>query len=185
MKYCWILIGAIGCLFSCTDNTVKDLDNLKLEDKAGIERATGIELLYSDSAIVKVRIKAPLMLKDDNNKKPKKIFPDGIGADFFDDNQKQTSKLLADYAEQYPDEQKFYLRDNIHIWNIENEHLEGKELIWNEREKRIYSDSFVRITTPTQIITGYKLESNLSFTEWKLDSVQGITESKNLVDTPF
>jgi hypothetical protein len=51
--------------------------------------------------------------------------------------------------------------------------------------KTIYSDKFVKITTPTQVIEGYKLRSNLEFTDWKLDSVKGITESKNMVDTPF
>jgi hypothetical protein len=174
-------------LYSCNNQAInsEELDTFSLEDPIGIERATGVELLYSDSSIVRVRVLAPVLLRDKDPVKPKQIFPEGIAADFFNEYQNQTSKMVAEYGEQFTKEQKIYLKNNVHIWNTKKEHLEAEELTWDEMGKTIYSDKFVKITTPTQVIEGYKLRSNLEFTDWKLDSVKGITESKNMVDTPF
>lgn len=185
MPYYIYSILLLLLLNSCTTKLKKKLDNVQLEDKAGIERATGVEMLYSDSAIIRVRMIAPTMLRYIDKNNPKQVFPDGIKADFFDNSQQQTSRLVANYAEQFTKKEKIFLRDSVHIWNNKQEHLESDELIWDEQQKKIYSDKFVRITTPTQIIEGYKLISNLEFTKWQLDSVSGIIESKNIIDSPF
>lgn len=189
MKHLFLLFFTVISLVlsSCSNEQISSnkLDSLQLEDKIGIERATGVELLYSDSSIVRVKVEAPVLLRDKDPLEPKQIFPDGIAADFFNENQIQTSKMIARYAEQFTKQQKIYLKDDVHIWNTKKEHLEAEELTWDEVEKTIYSDKFVKITTPTQIIRGYKLRSNLEFTDWKLDSVTGITESKNMVDSPL
>ena len=174
----------LGLLISCADK-VKDLDPVTLEDKAGIERATGVELLYSDSAIVRVRVTAPVMLHHKEKNNPKQVFPKGIVADIFNNQHQQTSKLRSQYAEQFTKKKKVYLKKKVHVWNTKNEHLEAEKLIWDESQEMIYSDTFVKITTPTQIITGHRLKANLDFTEWSIDDVVGIVESKDIVDAPF
>ncbi len=170
---------------SCGGQDLKNLDQVHLSDKAGIERATSVELLYSDSATIRVQVLAPVLLRYTDPRNPKQVFTEGIEANFFDENQKQTSKLQSKYAEQYTKNRKVFLKDSVHVWNNKKEHLEAEELIWDESQKKIYSDKFVKITTPTQIISGYHLVSNLEFTEWELDSVSGIIESKNMMDSPF
>ena len=164
---------------------MKELDHIQLQDKVGIERGTGVELLYSDSAIVRVAIHAPTLLRYIDKEKPKQVFPDGVDADFYDENHVQTSKLIAKYAEQFQKERKVYLSDSVHIWNNKNEHLETDELIWDETADQISSSKFVKITTPTQIIKGYGFKSNLAFTNWEIYDVHGRIESKNIVDSPF
>ena len=178
------IILLLGLLTSCSDK-LKDLDPVTLEDKAGIERATGVELLYSDSSIIRVQVLAHTILRYTEKHNPRQVFPDGIDADIFDNNHQQTSKLRAKYAEQFTKKQKVYLKDQVHVWNTKNEHLEADELVWDESQEMIYSDKFVKITTPSQIIKGYNLVSNLDFTEWSINNVTGIVESKNIVDAPF
>jgi len=180
-----ILCFVLVLLVACAGKEIKELDTIDLQDRAGVERATGVEVLYSDSSVVRVQLKAPTLLRYNDKYTPKQVFPDGIDADFYNERQQQTSKLVAKYAEQYQKQQKIYLRDSVHIWNNKSEHLEAEELIWDEKQERIYSDKFVKITTPEQIIRGYRLESNLDFTRWELDSVTGIIESKNMIDAPF
>lgn len=170
---------------ACSGNDIKDLQNVQLEDEVGIERATSVELLYSDSAVVRVAIYAPTLLRYISQEKPKQVFPDGVEANFYNDQHVQTSKMIANYAEQFQKERKVYLRDSVRIWNNKNEHLETDELIWDETEEMISSSKRVKITTSTQIIEGKGFKSNLDFTKWEIYEVSGIIESNNLVESPF
>ncbi|BDS14115.1 LPS export ABC transporter periplasmic protein LptC [Aureispira anguillae] len=170
---------------ACSGNEMKDLDNITLKDDVGIERAEGIELLYSDSSVVRVAIHAPTLLRYIARDTPKQVFPDGVDADFYNDQHIQTSKMTAKYAEQFEKERKVYLRDSVFIWNNKNEMLETEELIWDEPAEKIYSTKYVKITTPTQIIEGYGFKSNLDFTDWEIYNVSGQMEQKNMMDSPF
>ena len=170
---------------SCSGNELKDLEDITLQDNIGIERATGVELLYSDSAIVRVEIHAPTLLRYIDKENPKQVFPDGIEVDFYNGHHIQTSRLVAKYAEQFQKEHIVYLKDSVRIWNNKNELLETNELTWDESAKQISSTLFVKITTPSQIITGFGFKSNLDFTSWEIYEVKGMVESKNIVASPF
>jgi LPS export ABC transporter protein LptC len=179
---CW------GCFFlccACGNSELNDLENVALQDAVGIERATDVEILYSDSAVVRVAVVAEVLLRNTDKKKPKNIFPKGLKADFFDENHRQTSKLTAMYGEQSMKERVVYLKDSVRIWNYKKELLETDELTWDERNKIISSTKFVRITTATQIIEGTGFKSNLEFTDWEIYEVSGLIESENLVEVPF
>lgn len=176
---------ALLLLTACGGNEIKQLDQIALQDEVGIERATNIELLYSDSAVVRVAIHAPTLLRYIHRENPKQIFPDGVDADFYDEEHFQTSKLVANYAEQFQRERKVYLRDSVVVWNIKNEMLETDELIWDESIGQIYSNEKVKITTPSQVIEGIGFKSNLDFSVWEIYQVSGIIESKNVVENPF
>lgn len=182
---CLLILATLLLLLACSGNQIKELDPIVLEDEVGIERATGVELLYSDSVVVRVAVHAPTLLRYVSSDTPKQVFPDGIDADFYNNSHVQTSKMIAQYAEQYEKERKVYLRDSVKIWNNKNEQLETDELLWDEAAEQISSTKFVRITTPTQIITGTGFKSNLEFTEWEIYQVSGIIESTNFTESPF
>lgn len=169
----------------CAGSEIKDLDAIELKDEVGIERAEEVELLYSDSAVVRVAIHAPVLLRYIAQDSPKQVFPQGVDADFYNDQHTQTSKMVANYAEQFQKERKVYLRDQVKIWNYKNELLETDELTWDESSEQIYSNKYVKITTPTQIIEGYGFKSNLDFTNWEIYQVSGMIEQKNMIDSPF
>lgn len=172
-------------IVACSSDQVKDLEDITLQDAVGIERAEGVELLYSDSAIVRVAIHAPVLLRYVARDTPKQIFPEGIDADFYNERHVQTSKMIANYAEQFQKEQKVYLEDSVRIWNNKNELLETDELTWDKPAKQISSTKYVKITTPTQIIEGVGFKSNLEFTDWEIYQVHGQIEQKNIISTPF
>ena len=179
MKFALILF--LFTLFACS-NRLEDVNRISLKEASNIETAKDVDILYSDSAVVRMRIKSPLMqnkiLKDD----PTRVFPNGVWVDFYDKSKAPTSHLIAKYAE-YSEKQKLItLRDSIVVSNYKNEKLETEELFWNERDGRIYSKKFVKVTTPSEIILGYGFSSNMEFTEWEIDSVSGIFQSGTLIE---
>lgn len=169
---------------SC-QNDQKQFEKILLQDSINVDRATGVTLQYSDSAHTRVIVNAPVLLRVRDKQAPKNIFPEGLTADFYNERQQQSSRMTARYGEEHTKEHKVYLRDDVKIWNNKNELLESEELNWDENSKQISSQKYVKITTPTQIIEGVGMKSNLDFTEWEIYNVRGVVESNNVVDVPF
>jgi hypothetical protein len=57
--------------------------------------------------------------------------------------------------------------------NKDGEKLNTEHLIWDENQKKILSDAFVKITTAKEIIMGKGLESNQDFTQYQIKEVTG------------
>lgn len=168
-------------LYACSNN-VEDIEKLKLKSEANVESAKDVDILYSDSAVVRMRIKSPLMQNRQDKENPTRVFPNGVWVDFFDVSKSPTSHLIAKYAE-YSDKLKIItLRDSVVVNNYKNEKLETEELYWSERDGKIYSKKFVRVTTPSEVIHGYGFTSNMEFTEWEIDSVSGVFQSGSLIE---
>ena len=138
-----------------------------------IERATDIEMLYSDSAVVRLSIQAPTLLNHIMSGQEKKEFPDGIKVDFFNESGQTTSTLTAKSAIQNERDDKIFIREDVVVKSKSNETLETDELIWDERAKKLYTDKWVKVSTPDEVIYGYGFTSNQEFSYWEIRKVRG------------
>jgi LPS export ABC transporter protein LptC len=111
---------------------------------------------------------------------PRKIFPKTISVDIFDQYRQPTSHIKALKAVRYENGSKVILQDSVRIWNVKNETMEGEEFVWDESNDKISSDGFVKVTTPSETIMGYGLDSNLDFTHWHLRLVTGHVQSSSM-----
>jgi LPS export ABC transporter protein LptC len=169
-------------ILSACSNSAEDIEKVKMKAEANVESAKDVDILYSDSAVVRMRIKSPLMQNRQDKDDPTRVFPNGIWVNFFDVTKSPTSHLTAKYAEYSEKNKLITLRESIVVNNYKNEKLETEELFWSERDGRIYSKKFVRVTTPSEIIHGYGFSSNMEFTEWEIDSVSGVFQSGSLIE---
>mgnify|MGYP000014264832 CR=1 FL=1 len=182
MKYLTILsFFSLLALASC-ENDMSAIQRVISQEEQAVERARDVEILYSDSAIVRVKIKAYTMLNHLDKKEPRREFPEGFIVDFYDEYKRVSSNLSANYAMQYINESKIFMQDSVVVWNKEGERLEAEELTWDEKQEQVYSDEFVKITTADQIIYGYGFTSNLEFTRWKIKQVTGEIAIEELTD---
>ncbi len=184
MRYTWPILVLI--LLAACENSKDELERIKAPREAGIEMARDVELLYSDSAIVRMKLNAPLMYYYVDIEKPKREFPEGVEMVFFNEYQQPNSYMSAKYAIRYDNENKAIFRDSVVVWNQKNEKMECEELTWDERSEQVTTKRFVRITKQDEIIEGYDLVSNLDFTRWQLNRVTGIVKTKSLMnDSPL
>ena len=175
----------VAFLMVACGNKIEEIDRVVKAEEVSIERATKVQMLYSDSAVVRVKVTAPEMLHYIDPTKPKRSFPKGILVDFFDKQKAQVSKLSAKFAERDENTGEVHLRDSVVVWNTKNERMKTDELWWNEPQQRIHTDKFVQVTTPTEIINGKGLESNGDFTRWSIKQVTGTVQSKSLLKEEF
>lgn len=161
---------SIGLSLPACSNSMKDVDQLFEEHELKVETAKDVELLYSDSAMVKVRITGPTLIRNLERKDANEEFPDGVHVEFFSGPQVINSWLDARYAVRDEKNNRIIARDSVVLYNKEKDKLETSELIWDEKNKQIYTDKFVRISQPAKGDTsyGYGFTANQNFTKFEI-----------------
>ena len=160
-------------LSSCKDNlqTIKEtIDRSALNT----ERADSVTILYSrdGNTVAKLFTKKFNHIQD---VKPTYIeMKKGLRVEFYNDSLQIINTLHANYGKYFEENGNVLVRDSVVVYNVKKEQLNTEELIWNEKLQKFYTDKFVKISTPTQIIYGDGLESNQHFTEYTILHVKGI-----------
>jgi len=172
----------VALFFTAAAGCETDIEKVKLLTSQQVlpdEVATGVEIMYSDSAQIRAKIIAPELNRYEGAKKYIEL-PKGVKLEFYDDDHKVTSTLTADYAIRREGELIIEARKNVVVVNEKNEKLNTEHLVWNERTKKIYSEEFVKITTADEIIYGTGLEADQDFSRYKIKNIKGtITVKKN------
>ena len=113
------------------------------------------------------------MLNYLDKKEPKQEFIDGVKVDFFEADGTVSSQLIANYAIRLENKNEVVVRDSV-VWeSVKNEKIETEELIWQETKERIYTDRFVVITRPDEIVYGHGFEANQDFSYSKIHAIEG------------
>lgn len=167
----------IGCLMiiliqSCSSDLAKDDIRITPGDVKK-EVLKGIEILYSDSARVKIRITGAQMDRILDPDNPREEFTKGLFVEFFDVNGKLTSTLKADYGIRYQNKSEVLARGNVVMHSAKNENMETDEMIWDRDNERVYTRKFVLVKTPKETFWGQGFESNQDFTLWHIKGLEG------------
>jgi LPS export ABC transporter protein LptC len=136
------IIIACGLLCSC-ENDLKDVE--KISSRAlqiSVDKSYGVDLLYSDSAVVKARLLTPELFHF-NTKDPYYKMSKGITVIFFDDKQKESSRLTADSALWKEREKVIELRSHVVVINPKGESLKSDEVIWDMNKHSFHSNKMV------------------------------------------
>jgi LPS export ABC transporter protein LptC len=165
-------------LFLSCQNDIQTINLLITGKNLPSETMKDVEIVYSDSARIKMKLTGP-KLDRYSGEKPHIVFPNGMNILFYNDSMKISSKLKADYGIRYEEAGEMEAKRNVEVVNIKGEKLNTEDLLWDEAKDRIYTNVFVKITTGDEVIYGDGLESNRDFTKWRIKNIKG---SFNLKD---
>lgn len=174
-----ILIIAITTFISCkndidTINKLTETQNLPSFD------IKGLETIYSDSGIIKLKIYAPTLTRYENEDIPYDIYEKGLFVEFYNSSMHVSGTLRCNYAKYNIKEELWEAKSNVEINNQDNnEKINTEQLFWNMKLESIYSDKFVRITTEDEILYGEGFESNQEFTNCKIIKPTGSIKVKD------
>jgi LPS export ABC transporter protein LptC len=158
---------------ACT-NDMKEVMTLPKKELRPSQIGDSVTLLYSDSTQLKVVLKANRMLIFNKNvTEPYTLLPKGLFVTFFDDQEKVSATLKANYGIRYDIKKQMEVKYAVELINKDGTKLETEKLIWNEVTQRIYTDAFVKITNRKEIIMGTGMESNQDFTKYEIKHVTG------------
>jgi len=179
-RFFFSICAMLLVLSACSKLESSKYRSKKNDTLATKEIAENVVIDYTDSGLLKAKIKSALLVAVKHVREPYVEMPKGIQAEFYGNNGKIESYLLSEYGISYQNKKRVVVRRNVRVLNIKCEKLETEELTWDQEKGRIFTDKFVKITTPDQIITGEGMESNQSFTDWEILNVSGtINRKKN------
>jgi len=170
--------GAVAIATACfiTAGCINRQDEIRHATRRSgepVEISRNIEVLYSDSAIVKVKMQAPL-LERYAGAEPYTELKKGVNLTFYDRNRQVASTLTAGYAISRESEKVMEARNNVVVVNAQGDKLNTEHLVWDEKTRKIHSDEFARITTANEIIYGNGMEANEDFSTYRIKDVKGI-----------
>ena len=169
------LVG-LAILFSC-DNDITKVEKFPDAEQLPIIHTTGFQTIYSDSAVVRIKITGPELkeFEETDDREAFIEFPQGIQALFYNQSGKPVSSLDAEYAIFWKKIEQFEARTNVVVKNFEEkQELYTEELFWDKEEEKIWSDKFVKIITekgPTYGEDGF--ESDQNFTKFRIKKSRG------------
>ena len=169
------LLSAIGCwsLLAACNGLKEEKRQVFTENDVAIEVGREVEILYSDSAVVRVRVTGPLLHNYTDRENPRQEFPAGVKIDFLEPNLSIRSTLTAKTAARFQEKGQIIARDSVVLVSAKQEKLETEELIWDEKKAKVYTEKFVKVTKPGEIIYGYGLEAEQDFSYWKITVPKG------------
>lgn len=165
-----VLCFLTGCTNFDSDAPGKPIDRTKLPRMF----STNVTTLISDSGITRYRISTPLWYIYDRASEPYWSFPKGIHLQRFDASFHVDAEITCKKAFYYQPRQLWRLDGKVRMINQQGEMFESEQVFWSQREQRIYSDSLIKITQHTKVITGRGFESNQTLTQYTIKQPNGI-----------
>lgn len=167
-----ILFMGVWLFFSC-QNDIEIINTLTSEIDFPTESIQHLESIYSDSAKIEIRIKAPEVKRYGNATEPYMEFSKGIEVLFYNDQAEISSQLTAKFAIYNETEKLWEARDSVVAINVNGEVLNTDLLFWDEEKGLIYSNKFVKITTDDEVLFGEGFEANQDFSDWVIKKPKG------------
>lgn len=139
-----------------------------------LSKLSGATIMYSDSARQKAIVKAEELLDLQNGDRE---VPKGMFITFFEKDGTISATLRANYAYYYKEDDRWKATGNVVVNNIANkETLKSEELFWEPKNEDVYTEKFVRIETPGELMTGTGLKAKQDFSEWTLENPEGLID---------
>lgn len=99
-----------------------------------------------------------------------------VHIDFFSKDSNYIETYIdADSAKIDESNNNMYAYNNVYVWSEKSEtSLITDFLEWNEEKKMLYSNKYVKINSPVEIIEGIGMESNQDLSNYKIFKVKGV-----------
>ena len=159
---------------SCSGNRKNLADAISENDTLPTMSSLGVTTLISDSGITRYKIVTEEWVINDKKNPPYWAFEKGVYLEKFDTLFHIDASIKADTAYYYEKKKLWELRSNVQIQSQRGDKFETELLFWNEKEEKVYSDKYIRISQEDKIITGYGFESDQNLTEYQIKNTTGV-----------
>lgn len=172
--YARLAIAVLGMvLFTSCKNDPKEINELVSKQAIQEDKAEDVTIIYSEQGKSRIRMFATEFIRNEIAKPPFVDMRKGLKVEFFDDSMNIESTLTAMYARWYEGKGNVLIRDSVVVINKKGETLRTEELIWNQDVRKFYTEKFVRINTPDQVMYGDGLEANEDFSWYRIKNPKG------------
>ena len=128
----------IALFLSCEDNAML-LNQINRFDENPVGIAHDIRMVYTDSAIVKAVLTAPLHLDYTHLSFKYSEFPEGLKIVFYSEDDLENT-VLADYGILYNQTKIVDLQGNVVLLSHDGSRLETEQLYWDSEKEWLFTE---------------------------------------------
>lgn len=167
-----MLVFSSVLILSCS-NDMDKISAFVMNDTLPAESGKDVEYIYTENGIIKSKLTAKVFNRYEASENYIEI-PEGFIIEMFDEFGEIQTQISGKYAIRYETKKMMEAKYNVVVFDaVENKTLNTEHLIWNEAEKKISTNKFVKITTPDKIIFGDGLEADENFNFYTIIQPKG------------
>ena len=163
-----LLVILVTMLFSCAN----DMEVVNKYIDAEIEPdlvGDNVEVLYSDSARLQVKMTTPLLKRYESAKEARDEFPEGLHVWLYEKTGELKAEITANWAKQDIATGLWEARSNVVVTSADGRILETEQLFWDTKKGIVYSEKYTKITSKDgNIGAGDTFTAKQDFSEWEL-----------------
>ena len=166
-----LVIIAITTFFSCDDSStlLKQLNTFN-ENPVGI--AYNINMTYTDSALIKARLEAPVHLDFSHLSFKYSEFPDGLKVIFYNE-QNQENTVYADYGILYNQTKIVDLQGNVVLLSYDGSRLETDQMYWDAEKEWLFTEEPFLFQNNDYNLAANRLDTNKEFSKFQTGKLSG------------
>lgn len=145
-------------LAACREEVRLDVAEKINPEKMPTMSTRNIMTIISDSGVPQYRMVAPQWLVYEDVDTPMWVLPGGPYLEKFGPNLKVAFTVACDSAVQFTRTQTWHLYGNVEYKQGNEVLILTQQLVWNQRDHTVRSDSFIHLEQPDKIIEGYGFE---------------------------
>lgn len=169
-----------GILVSC-GNSMADIKEFTFDPSKPVEVSEGVTIQISDAGYKKYVLESPLIEKYVVEAEEEYRFPDGFKLFTYDSTGILLNTISAKDGNLNQETGEVILRDSVHLTNVRQEELRTNLLYVYFENDSIFTDAPVTVSSLAGNITGKNgLTSNLNFTYYRMNEIEGEFETKDL-----
>lgn len=135
--------------------------------------ADSIRILYSDSAVVRIMVKAPKQFEYESGDRE---FPQGIYIEFYETDGSVSSTLEADHGFFFSEESRYTGVGDVRVNSLKDDKkLLTDTLHWSQPEEKVYTKARVTIIEEADTLRGQGLEAAQDFSSYTILKPEGTT----------
>lgn len=179
MKLLQLLIVCFIILFFCSCEEEEKLavsQQIDATETLPDQISWDVTVDFIDSSFTKAVLTAKKALIFEKRKET--LLDSGLKVVFFSsETGKRASVLTADSARIDDVTKDMMAMGNVVVISDSNQtRLETELLMWKNKDEKLYSTEYVKITSPDEKLQGYGFESDLNLTNYKIFKVSGETK---------
>lgn len=133
----------------------------------------GVNMLVSDSGMMKYRIVAECWEVNQAKNPSRWIFEKGLFLEQFDPKFHVEAYIQCDTAYYFDQEKLWELHGRVCVRNIEGLRFSSEELYWDQNKHELYSYKYSRLVTPEREMEGTYFRSDERMTKYTITNSKG------------
>ena len=162
---------AVTLFFSCEDNAsaLKQINSFN-DNPVGI--AYNIRMTYTDSAMVKAVLTAPVHLDYSHLSFQYSEFPEGLKVIFYN-QENQENTVVADYGIMYNQTKIVDLQGNVVLLSFDGSRLETDQMYWDAEKEWLFTEEPFTFKNTDYNLAANRLDTNKEFTKFQTGKLSG------------